>query len=115
MPDMIAYCGLCCTKCPAFLATKNDDDDARAETAAMYAENFGLNIKPEDINCEGCHSEGGKLISYCQTCDIRKCGREREIDNCTSCSDQPCEKLTRFHSFSPEAKMAFDTILSKAP
>ena len=36
MPKMIAYCGLVCSNCPTFLATKNDDDAAREKTAAAY-------------------------------------------------------------------------------
>ncbi len=111
MPRMIAFCGLCCTECPTFIATKNDDDEARVKTAALYAEKFGFNMKPEEINCDGCHSDGGKLISYCRTCAIRKCGREKGLDNCTSCNEQPCRKLTDFHAFSPEAKASFDAAL----
>jgi hypothetical protein len=111
MPEMIAYCGLNCTICPAFIATRNDDDEARAKTAAMYAEKYGFNLKAAEINCEGCHNEGGRLISYCRTCEIRKCGRMKALDNCTSCPEQPCRKLKDFHAFSPEAKAAFDRVL----
>lgn len=111
MSEMIGYCGLSCKKCPAFIATLNDDDEARTQTAAMYAEKYGLNLKPEEINCEGCHSKGGKLINFCNTCEIRKCGQNKGVDNCTSCAEQPCQKLMDFHAFSPEAKAAFDTVL----
>jgi len=58
---MIACCGLICLSCPAFLATRNDDV-ARAKTAAHFLEKFGFNFKTEDINCDGCLSEGGKLL-----------------------------------------------------
>ncbi len=81
---MIAFCGLCCTECPTYLATKNNDNDARKKTAEMYSEKFGFDMKPEDINCDGCLSEGGMLISYCQTCDIRKCGRDIYNDEVNS-------------------------------
>jgi Protein of unknown function (DUF3795) len=33
MSKMITYCGLVCSDCPTFLATQNDDDVARQETA----------------------------------------------------------------------------------
>jgi hypothetical protein len=111
MSKMIAYCGLVCSQCPAYLATKNDDDDARKKTAQMYAKAFGFNITPGDINCNGCHSEDGVLISYCQSCEIRQCGRDRGIDNCTFCAEQPCEKLVKFHAFSPQAKASFRALL----
>ncbi len=113
MSKMIAYCGLHCTKCPTFLATQANDDIARAETADMYAKKFGFNMKPEDINCDGCLNKNGKLIGYCQSCDIRECAMSRGIDNCASCDDQPCEKLIKFHSFSPEAKNSFEALLKK--
>jgi len=113
MSNMIAFCGLNCTECPTFLATKNDDDEDRAKTAAMYAKKFGFDMKPEEINCDGCHSQTGKLISYCQTCSIRTCGQKKGVKNCSFCDEQPCEKLIKFHSFSPEAKTSFKAVLHK--
>jgi len=113
MGKMIAYCGLICTDCPTYLATKNDDDAARAKTAAFYAEAYGFDLEPEDINCDGCLSKGGKLIAYCQSCDIRKCCKERKNDNCAVCDEQPCDKLVNFHKFSPEAKACFDSLVEQ--
>ncbi|KJS16181.1 MAG: hypothetical protein VR69_09780 [Peptococcaceae bacterium BRH_c4b] len=110
MSKMIAYCGLVCSNCPTFLATKNDDDVARAKTAAFCAEKFGFDLKPEDINCEGCLTVGGRLIGYCQTCGIRQCCSERGLENCALCEEQPCEKLKKFHKFSPDAKASFDAL-----
>lgn len=113
MSRMIAYCGLVCSNCPTFLATQNDDDIAREKTAAFYSEKFGFNLKPEEINCDGCISEGGKLIGYCQSCEIRKCCREKALDSCTICDEQPCEKLIKFHEFSPDAKASFDALIKQ--
>ena len=113
MPEMIAYCGLVCSRCPTFLATLDNDDAARIKTAVFYSEKFGLNMKPEDINCDGCLSEGGKLIGYCRTCEIRKCCREKGLDNCAICEEQPCDKLIKFHEFSPDAKDCFETLLKE--
>jgi hypothetical protein len=108
MSNLIAYCGLDCSNCPTFLATQNEDDDARAKTAALYADKFGFNLKPEEINCDGCLSNTGKLIKYCQSCEIRKCCREKGLKNCAVCEEQPCEKLIQFHKFSPDAKACFE-------
>jgi len=30
---LMAYCGLDCRECPVFIATENDDDDARQKVA----------------------------------------------------------------------------------
>lgn len=108
---MIAYCGLVCSKCPAFLATLNDDDGARKKTSEYYADKYGLDIPPEGINCDGCRSRVGRLISFCAACDVRKCGQKRNISHCGECEDQPCDKLNRFHEFSPDAKRAFQALL----
>lgn len=111
MEKMIAYCGLVCTSCPTYIATQNDDDDARAKTAAYYSEKFGFDLKPEDINCDGCLLDGGKLIGYCHSCEIRKCCRDKGLAHCAVCGEQPCEKLTNFHKFSPDAKVSFDALI----
>jgi hypothetical protein len=113
MSKMIAYCGLVCTSCPTFLATQADDDVARRNIAKMYAENYGFNLKPEEINCEGCLSKGGKLIAYCQSCEIKKCCREKGLSNCAICKEQPCEKLIKFHQFSPYAKTSFEALIKQ--
>ncbi len=110
MSRMIAYCGLVCSECPTFLATLTDDDVARARTAAIYAENFGFDLRAEEIDCDGCRSEGGTLMAYCRACVIRECCRTKGLDNCTVCPDQPCENLAEFHAFSPGAKASFDAL-----
>ena len=113
MSEMIACCGLICTSCPQYIATQNDDDIARAKIAKRLLEKFGLNFKPEEINCDGCLSSGGRLIGYCNTCEVRKCGISKSVDNCAVCDDQPCDKLNKFHEFSPDAKASFEALLQK--
>ncbi len=52
MDEMIAFCGSLCYECPAFLATKNDDDEKRVETARVWSKQYNADIKPEDMNCD---------------------------------------------------------------
>lgn len=113
MSRVIAYCGLVCTDCPTYLATQANDDNARGKTVELYAKKFGLQLKLEDINCDGCHSEGGRLIGYCQSCEIRKCCRAKALENCAFCEEQPCENLNTFHKFSPDAKACFDALMKE--
>ncbi len=80
MSKMIAYCGLVCSGCLQFLATKNNDDAAREKASALLAEKYGLDVKPEDINCDGCLTVGGRLLDYCRTCGIRQCCSERGLE-----------------------------------
>jgi len=113
MEEMVAYCGLVCSDCPTFQATQNDDDAARQKTASLYSEKFGFNLKPEDINCDGCLSNGEKLIAYCQTCKIRKYCRDKGLNNCAVCDEQPCDNLLKFHEFSPDAKAQFNSLVKR--
>ena len=113
MQEMIAYCGLVCSDCPTYLATQKDDDVAREKTAAFLFEKYGLKLKPEEINCDGCLSSGARLIGYCNICEIRKCAIAKSIENCSVCDDQPCDNLNKFHEFSAEAKAAFEALVKK--
>ncbi|MFC1887294.1 DUF3795 domain-containing protein [Candidatus Cloacimonadota bacterium] len=101
---MIAYCGLKCHECEAFIATQENDNKKRKEIAELWSKEYNTDLSPEDINCTGCLSEGEGLFSNCNICEIRKCAVEKSIINCASCNDYICEKLNRFFSMVPEAK-----------
>ena len=49
MKNMIAYCGLDCERCDAYLATINDDQELRKKTAKLWAELNNAPILPEHI------------------------------------------------------------------
>jgi hypothetical protein len=55
---MIAYCGMNCSKCEGYLATQADNDAKREEVAKKWTVQYNTEIKPEQINCNGCKSEG---------------------------------------------------------
>ena len=109
MDQIIGYCGIVCTDCPAFIATKNNDDALRKEVAEKWTELLESDYQPEDINCEGCHSNVLNC-KYCLHCEIRKCGLTKNIQNCAYCGDYPCDKVTEFHKHVPEAKTLLDKI-----
>lgn len=114
MEEMIAFCGLNCTQCAMFIATQNDDDKARAEAARMLDETYGFKFRPEEINCDGCHTENGRLLGYCNSCKVRACGKNKGLDTCASCNDQPCKDLADFHNMSSRAKSAFELLLKNS-
>ena len=105
---MIAACGLICSECPAYIATQNNDDVLRAETAKKWSEMFKADIKPSDINCDGCQSESPRLFSYCSTCEIRICAREKKVTTCADCPEYSCEKLDKFLADVPEARKVLE-------
>ena len=47
MKYMLGYCGVECSKCAAYIATINNDDDLRRRYAAEQSEFFGMEILPE--------------------------------------------------------------------
>ncbi len=87
MKDMIAYCGLDCEKCDAYLATINDDQALREKTARLWAELNNAPIQPEDINCQGCRAEGMKTV-YCDSlCETRQCALKKGMATCGDCQE----------------------------
>ena len=110
MEKMIAFCGLTCTECPAFIATQKNDDKERKRVAEMWSKEFKVDMKPEDINCEGCLVDSENLFGHCKICEIRKCGKEKKVKNCAYCDDYACDKLTEIFKAAPEAKATLDGI-----
>ena len=110
MNEMIGFCGLNCHQCGAFLATRENYDVKRREVAELWSKEYGTDIRAQDINCDGCISNGGILFSHCDVCEIRKCGKEKGIVNCAFCSDYPCTKLAEFFALVPESKTRLDSI-----
>ena len=110
METMIAFCGLACHECGALLATENNDNEQRAEVAKLWSKLFKTKIQPDDINCDGCLSEGGRLFSHCNVCEIRDCGMDKEVLNCGYCNEYPCEKLDFVFKAAPDARIRLDEI-----
>jgi len=113
MQEIVAYCGIVCTECPAYKATQQNDDKARAKVAEQWSKQFKHNFQTEDINCNGCLSVGDVQFGYCSMCDIRKCGVDRKVLNCAYCVDYPCDKLNNFHAQVAEAKAKLEAIRNK--
>ncbi len=94
MKDMIAYCGLDCEKCDAYLATIHDDQALREKTSALWSKLNNAPILPEHINCEGCRMDGIKTV-YCDSlCAIRQCALKKGMTTCGGCPDlEKCQTV----------------------
>ena len=104
MRNMIAYCGLDCEKCDAYLATINDDQELREKTAKLWAELNNAPILPEHINCEGCRMDGIKTVFCENLCDIRQCARKKGVATCGDCPDRDqCQPVATIIATNPEA------------
>jgi len=106
---MIAYCGLDCSKCDAYLATIEDNGTKRELTAQKWSQIYKAKIKPEQINCDGCKSNGVKFF-HCNHCEIRRCCSSKGLDHCAACESYICETLARFIRLAPEARKALERL-----
>lgn len=104
MKNRIAYCGLDCEKCDAYLATVRDDQDLREKTAREWSELNHAPIMPEHINCLGCRAEGVKTV-FCESlCQIRRCALQKGVETCGDCGIlNECRSIAAILANSPEA------------
>ena len=111
---MVAFCGIVCDDCRAFIATQRNDTELKKEIAKAWSTEKET-LKPEDIDCDGCMVTGQRLHTFCATCEVRRCGFGRGVENCAYCREFPCEKLAGFwKSFNlTEAKGTLEGIRKK--
>jgi hypothetical protein len=112
MDRIIAYCGLVCSECPAYVATQSNDPGELERVAAQWREEFNEpQITAESVICDGClGTNGGRLSGYCRVCEIRLCGVERGVTNCAHCGDYACAKLEAWFGNVPQSRVVLDGI-----
>ena len=116
MEHNIAFCGLDCEACDAYLATIRDDQALREKTARLWAELNQAPILPEHINCTGCRGGGVKTIFCQQLCAIRRCALQRGVPSCGRCPElERCAELGRFFQQNPQARQNLENERRGAP
>ena len=55
--EQIVICVMVCDECQAFLATQKNDDGERKKVAGIWFKQYTIDIKADDVNCDGCFSE----------------------------------------------------------
>lgn len=105
MRPNIAYCGLDCEQCDAYIATLHDDQALREKTAKLWAELNHAPILPEHIHCQGCRADGAKTVFCEQLCAVRRCARQRGVDTCGDCPEvETCPTVGAIFANAPQAK-----------
>lgn len=80
--DLFGYCGLYCGGCRVYQATQAGKPEHYEDGSPMV--------------CTGCRSQGPVAV-WCDTqCSIKNCCREKGLENCLLCSENPCEKMKGF-------------------
>ena len=96
MEKMIAYCGINCAECGAYLAHKNNDEALREKTAAEWSKAYNFTFTPDMINCTGCKSTGVQ-VGHCSECEMRICGIKKGVENCGKCQEfKTCKTINDF-------------------
>jgi len=114
MDQIIGYCGLLCSGCKIYLATREKNKSKKqkmiSEIICACRELYGVEYKPSDITpCDGCTS-GARIFSPCKNCLIRNCAFEKQVKSCALCDMYPCEKLSDSFKSEPSARTRLDTI-----
>ena len=104
--QMLAYCGIDCAACPAYLATQTNDIEKLTSLAQQW---FDGATDYTIILCDGCNSNG-RIMKWCSDCPTRACAIERELVNCAYCDDYGCEKLLKVFSMSDEPRKNLERI-----
>jgi hypothetical protein len=104
MEKIISCCGLNCATCDARIATINNDDELRKQTAEKWKVIYNVpDMSPEMINCTGCRQEGVKL-GHWSMCQIRLCAAGKGFQTCGECKEMDsCELVGGVHKAVPEA------------
>ncbi len=109
MSQRVAYCGLVCSDCSAYLATQANDPVALERVAAQWREEYHApGITAASVRCDGCQGTVGFKGSHCCECEIRACGVARGVETCAACESYPCSQLERFWGFAPDARAVLD-------
>jgi len=108
MDKIIAYCGINCSECPAYLATQKGDFNELKKVAKEWSSG-SMSFKPEEIYCDGCNTDG-RIFVWCNECPIRSCCQEKGFENCAYCGDYFCNNLKMTFDKTPSAKERLDEI-----
>ncbi|MBN1805350.1 MAG: DUF3795 domain-containing protein [Sedimentisphaerales bacterium] len=88
MEPIISKCGYRCDLCPAYETNLKSDADKQRMSDA-WEKYCGFEVPAEAIkSCAGCAAGGGD-----ETCTVRPCATEKNLDNCAHCEQFGCDKL----------------------
>lgn len=78
------------------MATVCDSTDMKQAVAKEWSKLYKREFKDTDMTCYGCKSD--KRFLLCQKCDIERCNKVKENDNCKVCAEYACERILQFES-----------------
>lgn len=90
MEKILTMCGYRCDLCKAY-APNSKKKDERNLLSQVWKKYYDLDIKKEDIYCDGCRCDHYHVKRIDQNCPVRACVISRNIESCGKCNDFPCD------------------------
>lgn len=112
MEKSITFCGLVCSQCPVYIATKTNHEELKEKLAIEYSTDTFEFVK-EDMNCTGCHSVVGVNEKMCKECLMRKCGMHKSISHCAECNEYPCQYINSYVPTGSDNRKMLDELVKK--
>jgi hypothetical protein len=108
---IIAFCGIDCAACPAYVGTQAGDAELLAKTAAEWS-SAEEPLTAEDLICYTCLQTEKRLFKWCARCRMKDCCREKDIPNCAHCDEYACGDLKKLWDMvaPQEPRMVLDDI-----
>jgi hypothetical protein len=111
MAKILAYCGLDCGECEAYIATQANDRAGLEAAAKKWSEQFGgQNLSADMCLCDGCSTGKRTSTAHASTCAIRLCASGRGVITCAHCADYGCATLQQFFAYAPVLKDKLEAI-----
>ena len=88
--QVLGACGIICSECEAFKATKANDTEKLVELAKSWGSTENP-LTADDMRCNGCMSD--VVFKNALNCGVRGCAVEHNVANCGECSEFACQKL----------------------
>jgi hypothetical protein len=112
MERILAFCGLNCAECEAYVATQAHDAAAiQAVVEKWKVENNLTRLTAESVMCDGCLTASTQVCSYCYECPVRACAQQRGVESCGLCAEfSNCATINEFLSMAPVARDTLNAI-----
>ncbi|MFA8433349.1 MAG: DUF3795 domain-containing protein [Marinifilaceae bacterium] len=94
--EKISYCGIICSTCPAYVASRRNHQKAQVRIAQLWS-NEDYTYDACEISCKGCNEAWGKKFKQCSDCQVRECARKKLYKTCGECKEYPCEQLKQLY------------------
>lgn len=104
MQEVLSRCGYRCDLCLAYRLNVESNPTNQQLLSDGWFRYFDLRIPADQIICDGCWTEKGRLLDG--ECPVRPCVIERGLQNCAQCAEYGCDKLV-------ERLVTFDELAAK--